>query len=65
MPVRREILQASPTGTMAGARSPRGKKRPAACMAESSGVRGAKVKASDTSVRAARPATTRTVSPGR
>ena len=34
----------SATGSMAGARSPRGNSRPTACMAASAGVRGAKVK---------------------
>ena len=42
----------SATGSIAGARSPRGNSRPTACITASSGVRGAKVKSTDCSARA-------------
>ena len=52
-------MPARPTGSIAGARSPRGNRRPTACITARAGVRGAKVNSTEPSVRAASPATAR------
>ena len=52
----------SVTGSIEGARLPRGNRRPAWCIAQSIGVRGAKVNNTERVLRAANPATTRAMS---
>ena len=58
----RRFKCASPTGTIAGERSERGKNLPTACISASGPVFGAKVNTIEPLVRAAKPLITRTTS---